>query len=370
MAKIDVYTSEMSSLSARLKKISSVIGNAEQVAGKVQGNLDFQIAAKADISGALSRTRRQLRQQKDKVIQMAKLTTTASSEFRTADGQMDKSARSILGKITAPIAGAVLGVKDLFRMMPIKRYQSINSIFMPAGTVITVAGLGELIRRLQQIINKWRQSTGGTVSGGGSGAGVSTAPVDVPKPEIVNTGNGNIKPYQGNYSNYNVVNCFDPKYLLNQGSYNIYNSKGKNCGCMACGVAMMQYMKTGRYLNPEDPKVWDDKTKNTQWNYIEKVPNSSKRSVDDQLKILYNNLNEGTPVMIALSKSNNLNSNHNVVVVGIRQGADINNLQKSDFLVADPNGGVVRTLAEAEEKSGKIMPDGSNWTMWKANNKY
>lgn len=375
MARIDVYTNEMSSLSARLKKISSVIENAEQVTGKVQSNLDFQVAAKADIAGALSKTRKQLRQQKDKIVKMANLTTTSAAEFQNADGQMDKSARSILGKISAPVTGLVHGIKQLFVGAAISRYKAINSIFMPTAAVITIGGLGELIRRLAQIINGWKQNTGATTvptssSGSETNPGGATPSVDVPKPEVVNTANENLKPYQGNdkYSGYNMVNSFDAKYLLAQRSYDIYNSKGKNVGCMACGVAMMQYMKTGKYLDPKNPKVWDDKNKQTLHNYIQSVPNSSKRTVDDQLKILYSKVNEGNPVMICLSKSNNLKSTHNVVVVGIRQGADINNLKKSDFLVADPNGGVVRTIEEAETKCGKIMRNGDNYGMWVANN--
>lgn len=367
MAKIDVYSSEMSDLSGRLKRIDSVIEDAERITGKVQRNLDFQVAAKQGIASGLRTTRGKLQRQNDKVENLSKLTAVSLEEFVNADNRMDRKGRSILGRIRNPVSGIVRDIKSFFVGISLSKYQKITSLFAPAGTIITVAGLAELIRRLREIIK------GAKPGGGSAGAGNTEGTVNVGGTNgstEEQTPSGNLKPYQGKYGNYNVVNGFDPKYLLNQSKYNILNSKGKNVGCMACGVAMMQYMRTGNMnLSPEDSRIWNKRTKETQWTFIKKVPDSGKRSKKDQLKILYDNLQEGTPVMIALSSSKNKYSTHYVVVVGIREGADVNNLQKSDFLVADPNGGVIRTIDEAEKKVSKVMRDGDNFTMWKANNK-
>lgn len=157
MAKIDVYTSEMSALSARLKSISSTIENAERVTGKVQSNLDFRIAALENIAGGLSRAKQQLRRQKDKVVKMSNLTNRSVSEFRAADGQMDKNARNVLRKIVTLAPAGINSTKQLSASVAISRHNTVNSFFKPAGTIITIVGIRELIRRLAQIIKGAKQ---------------------------------------------------------------------------------------------------------------------------------------------------------------------------------------------------------------------
>lgn len=371
MAKIDVYTSEMSALSARLKSISSVIESAEQVTGKVQGNLDFQIAAKADIAGGLSKARKQLRKQKEKVVKMANLTTASEAEFRSADGQMDKSVRNIFGKIVPPLAGMIKGVKQLMVGAAISRYKYINSIFMPAGTIITAAGIGGLISRLAQIINGAKKSGNGTavknVVVGGTDSKVSAvqnSQAEGDEETTVEIPAVNVQPYEnlvsfskdsysdkakGDYSDYSILGGMSPEYCYNQTSSE-YASWFQAAGCLACADACVGSIMGKGVLNPQEG--WNWKCKYTTRIGLNTEDDSCKWTPEQIRERTYQELIQGKPVVVRVQSPSSESGGHSVAVVGLKNGADPNHLTDADFLVMDPADGKIKTLSEMKKVNG------------------
>ena len=124
---------------------------------------------------------------------------------------------------------------------------------------------------------------------------------------------------------------------LDQNSYQLYGyntvtGKWENWGCCATAYATGLSVITGRSYNPEN--FW----RNSGANYDEGHVNDP---VNIDAKTVYNNLMQGKPTLVHYYYND---SQHWVLVIGIRSGALIDRLQYSDFTVVDPWGGAEKNL--------------------------
>lgn len=383
MAKIDVYSGEMSELSARLKRIAGVIGDAEQITGKVQRNLDFQVAAKQGIASGLRSAKVKLQRQSDKVKNLSTLTTVSDEEFRWADGQMDKKARNIIGRILSPATGIIRDLKSFFVGISVSKYQKISSLFMPAGTIITVAGLQALIRRLREIISGKNTGGGGNTGSGNTGGAqsVTTPPPAEPvrKPAAVNTGsskqnaeNAGLTYYtQGKgynkYWNENVWKGSDGKSyadkLRSVGKDKNGNNILKPTRSLACGICCEAMIASyfGAQLTPGQllqanggSASWDGSgvTKLMKQNGITSnravaktaSPQEKISALDDAIENHRNNPGSCAPPMVSIY-SKGSGSNHFVMVVGKDE--------KGDYIIVDPANNERTTLKALTTGYGK-----------------
>ncbi len=154
MAKIDVYTDDMASLSARLKNISSHIADAQKTAANVRRGLDFRVAAKLGIQNNITSAENKLKKQSARVLDLSKAAAVSADEFKNADGQIDKKARNILGKITAVLVSTKDSVKKFFTSLAISRHKAINDIFLTTGAVAAGAGGVGVLAALKRIAGK------------------------------------------------------------------------------------------------------------------------------------------------------------------------------------------------------------------------
>lgn len=152
---------------------------------------------------------------------------------------------------------------------------------------------------------------------------------------------------QDSNTDYYVVPCFNQDIIRKQETTNFSNG-----GKSACN-ATVAYM-LNKLAGNELPDGWEDSVDSkgnrifrgdgfvNNWDAlnIENVPGSEKQTVENQMKIIYEQVTNGTPVG-AYCKISNIQANHMVVIVGVREGADPNNLQPSDFLVFDSNQGEI-----------------------------
>ena len=83
----------------------------------------------------------------------------------------------------------------------------------------------------------------------------------------------------------------------------------------------------------------------------------------DGKKKMYELLSGGTPVILNCVETYNNNIGHTVTVIGIRNGADPNNLTYADFLIVDPADGAVKTLQEMNNSRHVIIDDNSGWNL-------
>lgn len=345
MAKIDVYMSEMSSLSSRLKQISSLVEDAEQITSRVQSNLDLQVAAREDIASGLSRVKGSLRKQKDKVRNLSNVTTVSEGEFRKADNQMDKKTYVAINKISTPLSNRTYGAKSLFVGMVLARYRKISDLFMPAGTIIRIAGLGAMIRKLMEIIRKWRENP--------------TVPVTPSE-----NGNvvGNVKPYEnlvsfssasyagktkGDYADYSILSGMSPDYCFNQKNNN-YGETFNRLGCLACADACIGAIIGNSVSSPL--VSWNGEKASCK--YTTRVKDSYEWTPEQIRERAYQELTQGRPVVIRVQSGTSKSGGHSVAVVGLRNGADPNHLTDADFLIMDPADGKIKALSERKKVEG------------------
>ena len=201
--------------------------------------------------------------------------------------------------------------------------------------------------------------------------------------------NGTTKPYPGpasinykgnDYSNYKVVSGFDAKYVYKQGDYTMYNKQNadgstyynkygrpKNEGCTETAEAMAYSMKyPDKAFTPDKlyagHKANGDGTQSSKTEHesseilvdghLKKMNGENAPTMASKRQKIYTTVNSGTPVVVRLG-TDNYEANapgHDVVAIGIREGADVNNLMDNDILCADPANGKVRTLAECKSE--------------------
>ena len=157
---------------------------------------------------------------------------------------------------------------------------------------------------------------------------------------------GNTYTYNGN--TYTVVPNFKTDYCFNQKDFpRFLNSKGtKNVGCTATAMCIVYSIAHNTTLSPNNVK-WTPGV-GTSWEYSKRYSDGNRTytgncyTQKDGLKAVYNCISAGKPIVIGVTGV----GDHVVAGVGVRNGADPNNLSLSDILIVDPYGGDICTLAK------------------------
>lgn len=156
MAKIDVYPDELTSLQAKLKTISSLIDDAEQLAAAVQRNLDFEVATKAGIDSGLSKVRKSLNSHSKKVWALSDLAALSGEEFRIADKETGKRSQGIMEAVTitdaAILSGTAAATQTFLNSVEMSRYKNISDAILTAGSIMGATVLGGWVNVLRNIL--------------------------------------------------------------------------------------------------------------------------------------------------------------------------------------------------------------------------
>ena len=124
---------------------------------------------------------------------------------------------------------------------------------------------------------------------------------------------------------------------LDQNAYNLYNYSGTaNWGCCATAYATGLSIITGQSYNPES--FWYGQTTHYTQGHVGNTTAFDANAI-------YNNLLAGKPTMVHYEYyKGDYTSEHWVLIIGVRDGAQQNSLQYSDFTVIDPWGGAEKNL--------------------------
>lgn len=412
MAKINVRTNDMNALQARLKKVSSVIVEAEQMAASAQRDLDFQVGAKAGIDSKLTKIRSELKNQSGKVTKMSSITALSEAMFKEADGKMNKQTQGILSKIKDALTNFGKNVTHFFASLLISHHTAVSNIFLTSGGILSSVAIADLIRRLREIIEKWKENPSGNtghssdevrhdgVKPEGSGATQPEQSENASKPTQPEPS----KPYeklkrfknsdykgklyeeklgkQGDYSDYSIVSGMKPEFVIDQNVYPEAGFAAGGCVSSTCWTIAAAYrgttnlngvqnMKPTDSWNPVTEKTaGDTKTMNPATFYY----GSCKYSGEDQyLKAIYYNLVNGTPIGVRTGQDE-----HTVSCIGLKNGTNIEDFKaqlekatnnsdkktiidefKKNILISDSSGGKIKTLAELG--NNKLTPNMGLW---------
>ena len=163
----------------------------------------------------------------------------------------------------------------------------------------------------------------------------------------------NLKRYaeDGKYSDFHVVSNFSREYCQEQ--------KWKN-NCTTTAEAIAYSIKHQRWTSQFD-MTWINGA-GAKWDHSIQIESGTWTETQKMSK-MYELLSGGTPVILNCVETYNNNIGHTVTVIGIRDGADPNNLTYADFLIADPADGAVKTLQEMNNSRHVIIDDNSGWNL-------
>ena len=238
---------------------------------------------------------------------------------------------------------------------------SISKILL---TIVGIAAVvGQALNSFKQIITSGNGATGTDISGTGS---QSTTPVPInttvsgPTKQYVS---GSDTPKNKDYSNYKVVNAYDSSVVYSQTDPAWNDPKMNNLGCKICSEAMLYNMKhPDNKVSPYDCRSGNSYACSNQHS----VPVSGSNTYDEQSQrnIIAQYVSEGEPIMVRFSNGMHKEIGHSTVVVGIRDGADLNNVSEDDLLMINPSSGKVETIGEYTRRSGRNLDAG--WCVQKA----
>lgn len=168
------------------------------------------------------------------------------------------------------------------------------------------------------------------------------------------------------YSDFNVLKGFKHEYCICQWDYQAkYGFWGM---CTAVADCMAGSIKKGQKIEPT-LNDWD-RVYGANWTYTDALPGTKKISVNEQCKIIYEQIHKGNPVVIRVARNADDLDGHSITAIGLRAGANQENVSPSDILVMDPGDGKIKTADQiynnnrCDPNSIKLsMQDYINWSL-------
>ncbi len=175
---------------------------------------------------------------------------------------------------------------------------------------------------------------------------------------------GKLKDYSYGNQNYFVLQGLEQKYCYNQNDYDRFwsNTYNDNVGCTATAEAIAYSIFHNEEVSPNE-MGWG--SNGAKWNHSKKIEGTTNCSAAETYKTIYDNVKNGTPVMFRVRNAEKRNYGHHLTAVGIRDGADPDNLGPTDILVVDPEKGKIESLADYTKGSynKNTIIDDDGWSL-------
>lgn len=215
------------------------------------------------------------------------------------------------------------------------RISSIKTKLEKLATILNSGpeSMEEIDRKYRSDLKDWQKSENHDEILWAAGGGAATAK----ETEVINskkTSGVSLVPNMGNYS-------------MRQRDYSEFTYPyGYNAGCCATAYAIGLSIVTGEAYDPTE--FWHD----GEWGYQTYYDAGHKSGwTDYNPDSIYQNLLEGKPTELAYiypeSPAAQTDADHFVLITGIREGADPDNLAYEDFVVIDPVYGDERPLTDS-----------------------
>ncbi len=160
MAKIDIVTADLHTLSSKLKQTERYLQQAHQMVAAAQGGLSMQVSSRSAISSRMEQAKKKLSLQRAKVGKMSAYSMQAAEEFTDTDRRNGRNLSDLFDNLNRMMGRMAGSVKHFNQSVTVQRYRSVAGIFLAAGSVLTVSG-----------ISGPGHSSGGGRHDGGSGGG-------------------------------------------------------------------------------------------------------------------------------------------------------------------------------------------------------
>lgn len=321
MARIKVNSSELESAYRHSKTLVSKCEDVgSMVRSVINGMDDSSFSAKAGIMSDLHGISTRLNKQTELMRQYGAIIRAIENEMQAADSSFGAGSNSIWGNVKSWVGSTVKKILPFSTSSAFGKQGAVVSAFIGGTAVTGSVGIG---MALAVWVNK--------VFGHGSG---QTAPKIAGAANSTNAHNTTI------YNGTTYKNVDYSRKILNQLDYEIVNEYGQNVGCTWTAWCMGLSMITGKQYSPLSDELGSN---GCNWKGNDGYVWFCENGLSGMLQEAYDQIQVGKPSLIFGTIPA---GTHAVTVVGIRSGADRNNLTESDFLVADPDKGVIKSLAD------------------------
>lgn len=207
MAKIDVYTAELSNLSAKLKSANQFLEEAKGLVSSAQAGLTMQVASREGIDSQMSAAKNHITGQSSKVERMASLSTTAAQEFTSADTSSGAKTNQIFSNVLAGLTTLAHSIGQFLGSTSLLHHAGTAGIFLASGTLLS----NTILSHLKDVLGKGGNTATGAAtegaiggaadkeSSGQAGAASGAAGTTSQKPQSSNTATQ--KPQSSNATN-------------------------------------------------------------------------------------------------------------------------------------------------------------------------
>ena len=276
----------------------------------------------------------------------------SSLEWKVASREaIDDNLKSISNELTEQIQFMENATK-LCALVDSHTKETNNSLIAKiSGIVLSILGLGTVIGGLVgKIFNTGNGTNGGPILDINSKS-TNIVPIIAPPPTVSNTKGyqNSAVNYRGNdYSNYTTVASYDESKVLWQKDprwNEVFTEPGNgNVGCTCTAGTILHNLKhPDNMLTPPDCK---NNKRGLNWKeYAVKIESSRNVSPQEQRSIIADYISKGEPTMVRINGAGTYGG-HNLVAIGMRDGADPANLSNADILCIDPADGKVKTLEQ------------------------
>lgn len=331
---IKLVSSEVDNICSRIRSAKSK-GNG--ATGKVSSakSVDPDISSRLNIAGDLNYLSKNVSWELYRLDSLIDALRLAVDEFEDADQDVRSESRSLAYQIRKAkweafwetIHANVVKKIEVF----IKKWKELLAtlgIIDAAATsgLITGGTSVVLLAHLVDIMKKGDEKEGDTAA--------AQTDSEEQEEEQNTMGESNALPagtkeYEFEGEKYTTIDDFD-QYIYSQLDYDEFlNENGKNVGCSATAWAMGKSMLKDKAIDPRSD--WGPNGAYfSGMNSRQRVQNLGELGV---LQISYDELMAGKPSLLYFHEGKN---QHYITVVGMREGADRNNLMSGDLLILDP----------------------------------
>ena len=145
MAKIDIVTADLQSLSSKMKAAEGNVGKARMLVSMAQNSLDIQVASSSAINSRLAGAKKKLTAQKTAVGAMASLTVQAAEEFTRADQGSGRIVNDLFDNLSRALGDMAGSLKNFIQSIVVKKHNQTASVFLPAGSILTGSVISGLL---------------------------------------------------------------------------------------------------------------------------------------------------------------------------------------------------------------------------------
>lgn len=145
MAKINIVTADLQSLSSKMKQADLHVGKARMMVSMAQSSLNMQVASMSAISSRLSSAKQKLTAQRTAISTMASLTVQAAEEFARADQGSGRIVEDLFNNLFRALGDMAGSLKNFIQSIVIKKHNQVAGVFLPAGSILTGSVISELL---------------------------------------------------------------------------------------------------------------------------------------------------------------------------------------------------------------------------------